>query len=111
MTTTAGRHSVSPGTYPVVGTRPIRHEGLEKVTGAAKYGADIQLAGMLHGKILRSPHAHTSKWSSDTSNAEALPGVAAVATSMDFPIILFRLWPRYPRPFTRQLEYAGPSFL
>ena len=87
MTTTAERHAGGPGTYRVVGTRPIRHDGLEKVTGAAKYGADIQLAGMLHGKILRSPHAHAYIRSIDTSKAEALPGVAAVATSKDFPII------------------------
>lgn len=87
MTTTTERHIGDTGTYRVVGTRPIRHDGLEKVTGAAKYGADIQLAGMLHGKILRSPHAHAYIRYIDTSKAGALPGVAAVATSKDFPII------------------------
>ena len=87
MTTAVDRQSEKPRTYRVVGTRPIRHDGLEKVTGAAKYGADIQLAGMLHGKILRSPHAHAYIRSIDTSKAEALPGVAAVTTSLDFPII------------------------
>jgi xanthine dehydrogenase molybdenum-binding subunit len=87
MTTTVERQSESAGPYRVVGTRPIRHDGLEKVTGAAKYGADIQLTGMLHGKVLRSPHAHAYIRSIDTSKAEALPGVTAVATSMDFPII------------------------
>ena len=49
MTTTEQRPSSG---YKVVGTRPIRHDGIDKVTGAAKYGADIQLAGMLHGKVL-----------------------------------------------------------
>ena len=87
MTTTIGQTSESPTTYRVVGTRPIRHDGFDKVTGAAKYGADIQLAGMLHGKILRSAHAHAYIRSIDTSKAEALPGVIAVATSKDFPII------------------------
>jgi xanthine dehydrogenase molybdenum-binding subunit len=87
MTTTVDRQSDKPRSYRVVGTRPIRHDGLEKVTGAAKYGADIQLAGILHGKILRSPHAHAYIRSIDTSKAEALPGVVAVASSMDFPII------------------------
>ena len=87
MTTTVDRKSERPGPYRVVGTRPIRHDGLEKVTGAAKYGADTQLPGMLHGKILRSPHAHAYIRSIDTSKAEALPGVAAVTTSRDFPII------------------------
>ena len=44
--------------YQVVGKRPIRHDGAEKVTGQARYGADVRLPGMLYGKILRSPHAH-----------------------------------------------------
>ena len=44
--------------YKVVGTRPIRHDGTDKVTGRAKYGGDYQSAGMLYGKVLRSPHAH-----------------------------------------------------
>ena len=87
MTTTVDKPSESSSNYRVVGTRPIRHDGLEKVTGAAKYGADIQLSGMLHGKILRSPHAHAIIKSIDTSKAEALPGVMAVASSADFPII------------------------
>ena len=87
MTNTFERHSGGPGTYRVVGARPIRHDGLEKVTGAPKYGADIQLAGMLHGKILPSPYAHAYIRSIDTSKAEAPTGVAAVATFKDFPII------------------------
>ena len=90
MTTTtdqAGKTGESSRDYKVIGTRPIRHDGLDKVTGAAKYGADTQLAGMVHGKILRSPHAHARIRSIDTSKAEALPGVFAVATSKDFPII------------------------
>ncbi len=86
MTTTqAGQRSGSD--YKVVGTRPIRHDGIDKVTGAAKYGADIQLAGMLHGKVLRSPYAHARIRSIDGSRAEALPGVLAVVTAKDFPII------------------------
>ena len=44
--------------YKVIGTRPIRHDGVDKVTGRAVYGADVQLPGLLHGRILRSPHAH-----------------------------------------------------
>ena len=71
-------------TYDVVGTRPIRHDGADKVTGRALYGADFDTAGLLHGKILRSPHAHARIKSVDTSAAEALPGVAAVVVSADF---------------------------
>ena len=87
MTTTTSQTGATSGNYKVIGTRPIRHDGLDKVTGAAKYGADIQLSGTVHGKILRSPHAHARIRSLDTSKAEALPGVFAVATSKDFPII------------------------
>ena len=77
--------------YRVIGTRPVRHDGVDKVTGAARYGADISLPGMLHAKILRSPHAHARIKNIDTSKAEALPGVVAVATSADFPIIADRI--------------------
>jgi CO/xanthine dehydrogenase Mo-binding subunit len=70
--------------YKVLGTRPIRHDGADKVTGRAIYGNDVQLAGMIHGKILRSPLAHARIKSIDTSAAEQLPGVLAVATSHDF---------------------------
>jgi CO/xanthine dehydrogenase Mo-binding subunit len=71
--------------YRVVGTRPIRHDGADKVTGRALYGADIQLAGLLHGAILRSPHAHARIRGIDTSKAAALPGVKAIVTAADFP--------------------------
>ncbi len=71
-------------TYDVVGTRPVRHDGADKVTGRALYGADFATAGLLHGSILRSPHAHARIKSIDTSAAKALPGVAAVVTSADF---------------------------
>ena len=87
MTTTTDRSSGKVGNYRVIGTRPIRHDGLDKVTGTAKYGADIHLQGLLHGKILRSPYAHARILSIDTSKAEALPGVKAVVTSADFPIV------------------------
>ena len=71
--------------YKVLGTRPIRHDGLDKVTGQAKYGADVNIAGMLYGKILRSPHAHAIIKSIDASAALELPGVKAVVTSSTCP--------------------------
>ena len=83
MTTTSEQASK----YRVIGTRPVRHDGVDKVTGAARYGADINLPGMLYAKILRSPHSHARIRKIDTSKAEALPGVVAVATSADFPIV------------------------
>ena len=71
--------------YKWVGTRPIRPDGIPKVTGTAKYGADFSLPEMLYGKILRSPHAHANIKSIDTSKAESLPGVQAVVKAVDFP--------------------------
>ncbi|MCH8893134.1 MAG: xanthine dehydrogenase family protein molybdopterin-binding subunit [Chloroflexi bacterium] len=70
--------------FDVVGTRPIRHDGNDKVTGRARYSADMTLPRLLHGKILRSPHAHARIKSIDPSRALALPGVKAVVTSADF---------------------------
>jgi CO/xanthine dehydrogenase Mo-binding subunit len=71
----------------IVGTSPIKHDGIDKVTGRAKFGADLFLPGMLVGKILRSPHAHAIIRSIDTSAAERLPGVKAVVTRNEFPEI------------------------
>jgi CO/xanthine dehydrogenase Mo-binding subunit len=70
--------------YKWVGTRTIRPDGHDKVTGRAKFGSDFTLSGMIHGRVLRSPHAHANIKSIDTSAAEALPGVRAVITSKDF---------------------------
>ena len=75
--------SVMSGNYQVVGTRPIRHDGTDKVVGAARYAADQNVPGMLYGKYLRSPHAHARILNIDTSKAEALPGVTAIVTSSD----------------------------
>ena len=71
--------------YKSVGTRPIRHDGYDKVTGKAAYGSDISLPGMLHAKMLRSPHAHAIIKSIDISRAEAAPGIHAVITAADLP--------------------------
>ena len=70
-----------------VGKRPIRPDGVEKVTGRANFGADFALPGMLVGKILRSPHPHARIVSIDARKALALPGVKAVVTSRDMPDI------------------------
>ncbi len=69
----------------IVGTNPVKHDGPDKVTGKAKFGADLFLPGMLMAKILRSPHPHANIKSIDTSKAEALPGVKSVVTGADFP--------------------------
>src|SRR5690348_5939033 len=81
--------------YKWVGTRPIRPDGVPKVTGRAMYAADLAMPGQLVGKILRMPHAHARIRSIDTSKAAALPGVKAVVTSKDFP--------------EQKFEYVGPE--
>jgi xanthine dehydrogenase molybdenum-binding subunit len=73
--------------FRVIGTRPIRHDGIEKVTGAAKYGADYSFPGMLYGKVLRSPYAHARIKAIRTEKALTMPGVKAVVTGADFPDI------------------------
>ncbi|MCI0825846.1 MAG: xanthine dehydrogenase family protein molybdopterin-binding subunit, partial [Chloroflexi bacterium] len=71
--------------FNVVGSRPIRHDGTDKVTGRAQYGADINLPGLLYGRVLRSPHPHARIKSIDATRALALPGVKAVVTSAELP--------------------------
>src|SRR6476659_166695 len=78
-----------------VGTRPVRPDGVPKVTGLAQYGSDMAMPGMLVGRILRSPHAHARIRSIDTAKAAALPGVKAVITAKDFPEMKF--------------DYVGPE--
>ncbi|GKY87062.1 xanthine dehydrogenase family protein molybdopterin-binding subunit [Sinisalibacter aestuarii] len=71
--------------YKLVGTRPDRPDGLDKVTGRARYGADFSMPGMLFAAVVRSPHAHAKILKIDASKALALEGVKAVVTRADFP--------------------------
>ena len=73
-----------PDGFHVLGTRPIRHDGMDKVLGRAVYGADVALPGLVHGAVLRSPHAHARILGIDTSRAASAPGVLAVLTAADF---------------------------
>src|SRR2546422_2494086 len=82
MTETNG-HPQANGQH-FVGTRTVRPDGVDKVTGRARFGADFNLPGQLIGRVLRSPHPHARIISIDTSRAEALPGVKAVITRDDF---------------------------
>ena len=88
-------NDIAPSRYKWVGTRPVRPDGVPKVTGRALYGADLAMAGALYGKVIRSPHAHARIRSIDASKALALPGVKAVVTSADFP--------------DHKFEYVGPE--
>jgi xanthine dehydrogenase molybdenum-binding subunit len=69
--------------YKVIGTRPVRPDGIDKVTGRAQYGDDIRVQGALRGRMKRSPHAHAIIKKIDASKALALPGVKAVVTGQD----------------------------
>ena len=69
--------------FKYVGQSVARVDGIEKVTGKAKFTGDLVIPGMLHGKILRSPYPHARILGIDSSRAEALPGVAAVLTAAD----------------------------
>src|SRR5258708_38157887 len=93
MTTVAPRAE-----FKVVGTRPIRPDGADKVTGRATFGADMAMPGMLTGRVKRSPHAHARIVKINTDKARALPGVRAVITAADLPNI----------PSEEALLRAGP---
>ena len=81
---TDGSQGKANGATRWIGTRPVRPDGVDKVTGRARFGADAHLPNMLVGKVLRSPHAHARLKSIDISRALALPGVKAVVTRDDF---------------------------
>ena len=70
-----------------IGTRPIRPDGVDKVTGRANFGADLTMNGMLHGRVVRSPHAHAKIKNINSAKALKLKGVKAVVTGRDFPTL------------------------
>ena len=77
-----------PDSHIAVGKSLQRIDGVDKVTGSAKYAADIKLEHMLHAKLLRSPHAHAKVIRIDTSAAQKLPGVRAFATIFEAPKVI-----------------------
>ena len=70
--------------FKVIGTRPLRPDGIEKVTGKAIYGADLSAPNMLYGLMLRINEPHALIESIDISIAEKLPGVKSIITFKDF---------------------------
>ena len=87
--------------YRVVGSRPPRHDGPDKMTGRALFGPDRNLSGMLYGKMVRSPHAHAHIRSIDTRKAVSYPGVYAVVTAQDF---------QWPETLEADLDENGVNF-
>jgi len=105
----------SPASLRVVGQSVTRADAHAKVTATAEFSADrLSPKNLLHGKTLRSAHAHAEIVSIDTSKAEALPGVRAVVTYHDAPAVPFEAGdstaPDEPAPvylFNRTLRHVG----
>jgi 4-hydroxybenzoyl-CoA reductase alpha subunit len=100
---------VDAGATSVIGRRNRKVDGAGKVTGATVYTDDMTLPGMLHGKILRSPHPHANIRAVDTAEAEALPGVLAVVTGRDMPVTYCVIpWTRDEYPLcVDRVRYIG----
>lgn len=79
--------AVSEAGSTIIGSRPVRPDGIDKVTGRACFGADFDLPDSLVGVVFRSPHAHARVLDINISKASALPGVKAIITADDLPVI------------------------
>ena len=90
-----------------VGQSVTRVDAREKVTGAAAYGVDVQLPGMLHGAVVRSPHPHAMIVSIDTEAAACAPGVAAVVTGGDYPYLFGSAMKDQPFLAIDRVRYIG----
>src|SRR5579859_7767363 len=88
-----------------IGQSTRRVDGLERVTGAARYTSDIQLAGMLYGAIARCPHPHARLRAIDVSAAESLPGVRAILTHQNAPPLAWH--GKASRVFDTELRHEG----
>ncbi len=94
--------------YRYIGKPMLRRDAAEIVTGSAQYLDDLRFPNLLHGKVLRSPHAHAAIKKIDKSRAEALPGVMAVVTWEDIPD-----WrggtPRNVRVLDKKVRFVGDA--
>ena len=89
--------------FDVVGKPHKRKDAFEKVTGRARYVADLKVPGLVYGKVLHSPVAHAMFTKIDTSAAKALPGVISVLTYEDVPDIPFT-YCGHPQPYDTPLD-------
>ncbi|MBX5492691.1 MAG: xanthine dehydrogenase family protein molybdopterin-binding subunit [Chloroflexi bacterium] len=100
--------AVAPKPHTIIGHRVPRIDAGEKVTGAARYVADIKRPGMLVGRILRSPLPHARIVRIDTSRAQRVPGVRAVITAADAPAVRWGAWTKDQYPLaTGKVRYVG----
>ena len=102
-----GQANQPGGALNVVGRRGPNIDAIDRVTGQAKYTADIELPGMLTARILRSPHAHARIVRIDTSKAEALGGVLAVITHRDAPKVM--IWGSRQYVLNDRVRFAGEA--
>jgi 4-hydroxybenzoyl-CoA reductase subunit alpha len=102
-------HKLVEREFAVIGKRMRKVNSVGKVTGTAVYTDDIALPGMLHAKILRSPHPHARIISIDTSAAEAHPGVRAVVTGKEMAVMYGIIpWTRDEYPLcVDKVRYVG----
>lgn len=84
-----------------------REEGENKVTGAAKYTADVSSVGLLHAALLTSPHAHAKINSIDVTNAQQHPGVRAVVKGEDYPVLTGSAVEDRPILALKKVRYYG----
>ncbi len=82
------KNKVKAPTFSSIGKSAPKIEGVQKVSGQARYTADYLLPGTIWGKVLRSPYPHARIVRMDTSRAKAQPGVMAVLTAADIPNVL-----------------------
>jgi len=92
-----------------IGKATVRKDAVDIVTGAVQYIDDIRLPGMLHGRVLRSPHAHANIRSIDTSRAAALRGVRSVLTYADVPDWRIGIPEPHQRVLDRRVRYVGDA--
>ena len=95
------------GEEAVIGHTQIRKGGIAKVTGTAKFGADVDLPGQLYGAVLHSPHAHARIVSIDIEKARTLPGVRAVIIGSDFPTLYGSFIADQPIVAQEKVRYQG----
>ncbi|MBI2954274.1 MAG: molybdopterin-dependent oxidoreductase [Chloroflexi bacterium] len=92
-----------------IGRRVPRVDGLQLVTGGALYTADVALPRMLHGRILRSPHAHARVLCVDAERAKRVRGVMAVITGKDTAGRLFGIFPDERAVAVDRVRYIGEA--
>ena len=95
------------GEEAVIGHTQVRKGGIAKVTGTAKFGADVNLPGQLYGAVLHSPHAHARILSIDIEKARTLPGVRAVIIGSDFPTLYGSFIADQPIVAQEKVRYQG----